>query len=342
MLQGGSPGANEYMGDGPYLRDEPGVAHNRGTVGISTRGRDTGDGQLFINLIDSPRLDHVYTVFAVVERGMDVADMVLEGDVMARVELVAAPAPVIMRSSRLPRDLTPNALAAALARARAEGRPVADLTLSNPTRAGLPYPLDLLAPLADPAGLSLRPRAVRTAHGADGRGGRLRAAGGGGGARSRVPHGEHERGLRPALQAAVRCRRPGARAATELSAVRAPDGPRVRAGRALSRSISTATGASTSTAIERHLDERTRAVLVVSPNNPTGSVVQPGELELLAELCAARGVALIGDEVFADYQLAGAPPAPSVLQQIARPRVRAGRAVEVGGPAAGEGGVDWR
>ena len=92
VLQGGSPGANEYMGDGPYMRDEPGVAHNRGTVGISTRGRDTGDGQLFINLIDSPRLDHAYTVFAVVERGMDVADTVLEGDVMARVELVAAPA----------------------------------------------------------------------------------------------------------------------------------------------------------------------------------------------------------------------------------------------------------
>lgn len=91
VLQGGSPGANEFMGDGPYMRDEPGVAHNRGTVGISTRGRDTGDAQIFVNLIDSPRLDHAYTVFAVVERGMDVADTVLEGDVMAKVELVDAP-----------------------------------------------------------------------------------------------------------------------------------------------------------------------------------------------------------------------------------------------------------
>lgn len=91
VLQGGSPGANEYMGDGPFMRDEPGVAHERGTVGISTRGRDTGDGQLFINLVDSPRLDHAYTVFAVIERGMDVADGVLEGDVMTRVELVKAP-----------------------------------------------------------------------------------------------------------------------------------------------------------------------------------------------------------------------------------------------------------
>ena len=91
VLQGGSPGANEFMGDGLYMRDEPGVAHTRGAIGISTRGRDTGDAQIFVNLVDSPRLDHVYTVFAVVERGMDVADRVLEGDVMTRVELVDAP-----------------------------------------------------------------------------------------------------------------------------------------------------------------------------------------------------------------------------------------------------------
>lgn len=91
VLQGGSPGANEFMGDAAYMRDEPGLAHNRGTVGISTRGRDTGDAQLFVNLVDSPRLDHAYTVFAVVERGMDVADRVLEGDVMTKVELVDAP-----------------------------------------------------------------------------------------------------------------------------------------------------------------------------------------------------------------------------------------------------------
>jgi cyclophilin family peptidyl-prolyl cis-trans isomerase len=91
VLQGGSPGANEFVGDGLYMRDEPGVAHTRGAIGISTRGRDTGDAQLFVNLVDSPRLDHVYTVFAVVERGMEVADRVLEGDVMTRVELVDAP-----------------------------------------------------------------------------------------------------------------------------------------------------------------------------------------------------------------------------------------------------------
>jgi cyclophilin family peptidyl-prolyl cis-trans isomerase len=36
------------------------------TVGLSTRGRDTGDAQFFINLIDNRRLNPDYTVFAVV------------------------------------------------------------------------------------------------------------------------------------------------------------------------------------------------------------------------------------------------------------------------------------
>jgi cyclophilin family peptidyl-prolyl cis-trans isomerase len=89
VIQGGSPGANEYMGDGPYLRDEVGPAvHARGTLGISTRGRDTGDAQLFVNLVENPRLDFQYTVFGKVVKGMEVVDRVLEGDRMERVEVV--------------------------------------------------------------------------------------------------------------------------------------------------------------------------------------------------------------------------------------------------------------
>lgn len=89
VLQGGSPGANEFAGDGPYTRDELGLAsHWRGTVGLSTRGRDTGDGQLFINLVDNLRLDHDYTIFGEVVRGMDVADVVSEGDVIVRARVV--------------------------------------------------------------------------------------------------------------------------------------------------------------------------------------------------------------------------------------------------------------
>jgi len=89
VLQGGSPGANEYAGDGPFMRDEVGLrSHTRGTLGISTRGRDTGDAQLFINLVDNPRLDHHYTVFAEVTSGMEVVDDIREGDVIDRVDVL--------------------------------------------------------------------------------------------------------------------------------------------------------------------------------------------------------------------------------------------------------------
>jgi cyclophilin family peptidyl-prolyl cis-trans isomerase/HEAT repeat protein len=86
VIQGGSPGANEYAGHDPYMRDEVGlISHDRGTVGISTRGHDTGDAQIFINLVDNPRLDHRYTVFAKVLSGMEAVDAIVEGDAVAQI-----------------------------------------------------------------------------------------------------------------------------------------------------------------------------------------------------------------------------------------------------------------
>lgn len=49
---------------------------------------------------------------------------------------------------------------------------------------------------------------------------------------------------------------------------------------------------------------RTRAVVVVSPNNPTGSCLRQEELVDLSALCAERGLCLIADEVFGDYRFA--------------------------------------
>ncbi len=89
VIQGGSPGANEYVGLAQYLRDELGTApHVRGTVGMSTRGHDTGDAQWFINLKDNLRLNRDYTVFAEVIEGMDVVDGVLEGDVIQHIRVL--------------------------------------------------------------------------------------------------------------------------------------------------------------------------------------------------------------------------------------------------------------
>jgi cyclophilin family peptidyl-prolyl cis-trans isomerase len=88
VLQGGSPGASEYVGAADFMRDELGLpSHRRGTLGISTRGRDTGDAQIFINLIDNFRLDHNYTVFANVIQGMENVDRIQEGDVIEAIEI---------------------------------------------------------------------------------------------------------------------------------------------------------------------------------------------------------------------------------------------------------------
>ena len=88
VVQGGSPHANEYAGDGPFTRDELGLSNWRGTVGISTRGRDTGDGQLYVNLTDNVRLDHDYTVFATVTGGMPAVDTMQEGARIRTVRIV--------------------------------------------------------------------------------------------------------------------------------------------------------------------------------------------------------------------------------------------------------------
>jgi len=59
--------------------------------------------------------------------------------------------------------------------------------------------------------------------------------------------------------------------------------------------------------IEKRLDARTRAILVVHPNNPTGSFVRRRELAELLTFCQWHDMALVADEVFADYPL-GADP----------------------------------
>ena len=69
VIQGGSPGANEYAGAARFMRDELSERpHARGTVGLSTRGHHTGDAQIFVNLADNRMLDLEYTVIGAVDR----------------------------------------------------------------------------------------------------------------------------------------------------------------------------------------------------------------------------------------------------------------------------------
>jgi len=55
--------------------------------------------------------------------------------------------------------------------------------------------------------------------------------------------------------------------------------------------------------LESAINAKTKAILVVSPNNPTGSMTSAEDARWLSDVCKSRGLAIISDEVFADYQL---------------------------------------
>ncbi len=61
-------------------------------------------------------------------------------------------------------------------------------------------------------------------------------------------------------------------------------------------------------ALESAIGERTRGIILVHPNNPTGHFTKPSEFAELNRLCATRGLALIADEVFLDFGLAAERP----------------------------------
>jgi alanine-synthesizing transaminase len=61
-------------------------------------------------------------------------------------------------------------------------------------------------------------------------------------------------------------------------------------------------------ALEQAITARTRGVIVVHPNNPTGHFCKPQEVTNLNEICSARRIALIADEVFLDFPLQAKKP----------------------------------
>ncbi|HEU4536761.1 MAG TPA: pyridoxal phosphate-dependent aminotransferase, partial [Polyangiaceae bacterium] len=69
-------------------------------------------------------------------------------------------------------------------------------------------------------------------------------------------------------------------------------------------------------ALEAAAGPQTRAVIVVSPNNPTGSFLKHDELAALRAFAARRALALVSDEVFLDYGFAPDPRrAPSLAAE---------------------------
>ena len=82
--------------------------------------------------------------------------------------------------------------------------------------------------------------------------------------------------------------------------------------------------------IKRAPADRVRAILIVSPNNPTGSFLHRDDLAELSALAAANGWAIIGDEVFADYPLDPAPAATARARRRGRADLQPRRPVQVG------------
>jgi aspartate/methionine/tyrosine aminotransferase len=213
-------------------------------------------------------------------------------------------------SSRTAWDLTANALAARTDALRASGRPVLDLAQSNPTRAGLAWdPGELAAVLGDeraaiyaptPQGLPEARAAVAeylAARGAPVDAGRILLTASTSEAYAllfKLLCDPGDEVLVPAPSY------PLLDLLADLEAVRLVRYP-LRYDGAWHVDLA---------AIEAAVGPRTRALVAVSPANPTGAVLDGEELAALDRLCAAHDLALLGDEVFADTALG---PCPSVV-----------------------------
>jgi cyclophilin family peptidyl-prolyl cis-trans isomerase len=94
VIQAGDP-TGTGMGDPGYsLRCEVSpLPYRRGTVGMALAGKDTGGSQFFVAISRQPHLDGNYTVFGDVIEGMDVVDLIEEGDEIETIGIKAEEAP---------------------------------------------------------------------------------------------------------------------------------------------------------------------------------------------------------------------------------------------------------
>ena len=213
-----------------------------------------------------------------------------------------------MFSSRVPENLEPNRLTGAVRCVRAAGTALIDLTVSNPTTAGIQYPASVLDSLADPAALRYEPSPLGLPE--------ARAAV----ARDYVRHGINVAPERVVLTASTSdaysvlfkllCAPAG-----DAVMVPVPSYPLFDHLTRLDGVLSIpyrleyhGRWAIDFETLDQEWTDAVRAVLAVSPNNPTGSMLTGAELAALAERCAARDAALIIDEVFADYPLSSRAP----------------------------------
>jgi hypothetical protein len=208
-----------------------------------------------------------------------------------------------MFSSRFRWDLRPNRLTQALGIRRRDGAHILDLTESNPTHAEFCYPAEIAAALADPGILRYEPSPAGSVA-----------------AREAVSRYYAARGCTVEIDR-ILLTASTSEAYAYLFKLLADPGDRVLAPRpsyplfeflANMESLEVRQyplayhgGWSIDLdALEAAAAGRTRAVVLVNPNNPTGSYIKRAELAALTRLAADRRLALISDEVFSDYAFA--------------------------------------
>ena len=204
-------------------------------------------------------------------------------------------------SSRLKFDHRPNPLSILLAGKRRKGDQVLDLTESNPTRAGLVYPQsEILQALADPSALLYdpSPRGLLSAREAV--------------SRYYTQHGIDAPASRIILTAST------SEAYAYLFKLLTNPGDEVlvpRPSYPLFEFLASMESVIVKQyplrydgmwhidydSLERAVTPRTRAIVIVNPNNPTGSFLKREEARLLDEFATRHGIAILSDEVFSDY-----------------------------------------
>src|SRR6266850_1318088 len=228
-----------------------------------------------------------------------------------RMEVYEHPAAIMldwranMFATRTNWDLTPNRLSEALAAHRAAGKPLLDLTVSNPTECGFSYDSKaILEALSNPAALRYEPnpRGLESAR---------RAVAGYYAARNEAVSVEDiflttstSEGYSYAFRTLCN---PGDEVLipspsyplfdflAEIQDVKLVRYPLIYDNE----------WQIDFHALEQALTARTRAVIVVHPNNPTGHFTKPSETKKLNTICSARQMAIIADEVFLDFALDG-------------------------------------
>jgi aspartate/methionine/tyrosine aminotransferase len=210
-------------------------------------------------------------------------------------------------------NLTPNRLSEALAAHRAAGKPLLDLTISNPTECGFKYDSSaILDALSNPAALSYEPNPK-----------------GLGSARRAVVGYYADRGDDVAVEDIILTTStseaysyvfrtlcdPG-----DEFLIPSPSYPlfdflgEIQDVELVRYPLLYDHGWQIDFhALEQAITPRTRGVIVVNPNNPTGHFAKLAEIAKLNSICAERGLAIIADEVFLDFALDGGRPASSAV-----------------------------